>query len=134
MSDVTDLKLFFCFCQRSVKESEDVLQAPVDDEGTVKDFCGQTCMSSFNYKKSVTIGIPMVPVKSHSQCCMCNRYCIVRDRKLMKSKKNISDSRRSPAAPVSLSSRRADMRSHTRSVCRNCAATAVSCASVTSTT
>ncbi|GLD59403.1 uncharacterized protein AKAME5_001140500 [Lates japonicus] len=64
------------FCLQVLTQSQDVLQAPVDTEGTMKDFCSQTCLSSFNYKKIMSTKIPVVPLASHSQCSMCNRYCI----------------------------------------------------------
>ncbi len=65
---------------RAITESQGILQAPVDTEGTVKDFCSQTCLSSFNYKKIMSSKIPIMPVASQSQCNMCSRYCIVRDK------------------------------------------------------
>ncbi|KAM6974369.1 uncharacterized protein LKV04_016014 [Tautogolabrus adspersus] len=64
------------FCLQAISQSKKVLQAPVDDEGTLKDFCCQTCMSSFNYKRMMSSKVPIVPVASHSQCNMCSRYCI----------------------------------------------------------
>lgn len=65
---------------RAITQSQDVLQAPVDTEGTVKDFCSQTCLSSFNYKKIMSTKMPITPVASQSQCSICSRYCIVRDK------------------------------------------------------
>ncbi|XP_054873571.1 zinc finger MYM-type protein 4-like isoform X3 [Amphiprion ocellaris] len=64
------------FCLQVITQHQDVLQASVDNEGTEKDFCSQTCLSSFNYKSSVSSKIPVVPIASHSQCSMCSRYCI----------------------------------------------------------
>ncbi|XP_060948228.1 uncharacterized protein LOC133025555 [Limanda limanda] len=64
------------FCLEEVRESQDVLQFPVEPEGTLKDFCSQACLSSFNYEKIVSTKIPIVPLASHSQCSMCGRYCI----------------------------------------------------------
>ncbi|XP_056256201.1 uncharacterized protein LOC130184300 isoform X2 [Seriola aureovittata] len=64
------------FCLQLMTQSQHVLQAPVDNEGTMKDFCSQTCLSSFNYKKIMSTKIPILPVSSHSQCSMCSRYCI----------------------------------------------------------
>ncbi|XP_047200190.1 uncharacterized protein LOC118124568 [Hippoglossus stenolepis] len=64
------------FCLEEVRESQDVLQFPVEPEGTLKDFCSRACLSSFNYKKVVSTKIPIVPLASHSQCSMCGRYCI----------------------------------------------------------
>lgn len=65
---------------RVIREPQDILEAPLDNEGTKKDFCSQTCLSSFNYKKQVSTKIPMALISSHSQCSMCSRYCIVRDQ------------------------------------------------------
>ncbi|XP_029298586.1 LOW QUALITY PROTEIN: uncharacterized protein LOC115015426 [Cottoperca gobio] len=64
------------FCLQGITQPQDVLQAPVDDEGTMKDFCSQACLSSFNYKKITLTKVPLVPVGSQSQCSMCSRYCI----------------------------------------------------------
>ncbi|CAJ1082997.1 uncharacterized protein LOC117827743 isoform X1 [Xyrichtys novacula] len=66
----------FCLQAITRRTKTKVLQAPVDDEGTMKDFCGQTCMSSFNYKRMMSTKVAIVPVASHSQCNMCSRYCI----------------------------------------------------------
>ncbi|XP_053302208.1 uncharacterized protein LOC128461349 isoform X1 [Pleuronectes platessa] len=64
------------FCLEEVRESQDVLQFPVEPEGTLKDFCSRACLSSFNYMKTLSTKIPIVPLASHSQCSMCGRYCI----------------------------------------------------------
>ncbi|XP_049890842.1 uncharacterized protein LOC126384039 isoform X1 [Epinephelus moara] len=64
------------FCLQGIAQRQDILQAPVDNDGTKKDFCSQTCLSSFNYKKIMSTKIPLVPLASHSQCSMCSRYCI----------------------------------------------------------
>ncbi|XP_034560363.1 uncharacterized protein LOC117827743 isoform X3 [Notolabrus celidotus] len=70
-------KMSCTYCLQPItKRTKRVLQAPVDDEGTMKDFCSQTCMSSFNYKRMMSTKVAIVPVASHSQCNMCNRYCI----------------------------------------------------------
>ncbi|XP_042370235.1 zinc finger MYM-type protein 4-like, partial [Plectropomus leopardus] len=64
------------FCLQLIGQPQSVLQAPVDDKGTKKDFCSQACLSSFNYKRSLSTKMPVVPVPSQSQCSMCSRYCI----------------------------------------------------------
>ncbi|XP_038581361.1 zinc finger MYM-type protein 4-like [Micropterus salmoides] len=64
------------FCLQAITKNEDVLPAPVDTDGTMKDFCSQTCLSSFNYKRIMSTKIPIAPVASQSQCSMCSRYCI----------------------------------------------------------
>ncbi|XP_039675539.1 uncharacterized protein LOC120570916 isoform X4 [Perca fluviatilis] len=64
------------FCLQGIAAQQDILQAPVDNEGTLKDFCSQSCLSSFSYKSIMSTKIPLVPVSSQSQCSMCSRYCI----------------------------------------------------------
>ncbi|XP_062291642.1 uncharacterized protein LOC133996101 isoform X2 [Scomber scombrus] len=64
------------FCLQVITQPQDILEAPVDNEGQIKDFCSQTCFSSFNYKRIVSTKIPIVPVASQSQCSICSRYCI----------------------------------------------------------
>ncbi|XP_044027833.1 uncharacterized protein LOC122864451 isoform X2 [Siniperca chuatsi] len=64
------------FCLQAITQHQDVLQAPVDTEETMKDFCSQTCLSSFSYKRIMSTKIPIVPLASQSQCSMCSRYCI----------------------------------------------------------
>uniref|UniRef100_A0A3Q3BGJ4 TRASH domain-containing protein n=1 Tax=Kryptolebias marmoratus TaxID=37003 RepID=A0A3Q3BGJ4_KRYMA len=60
---------------REMKNSQDIVQAEADTTGT-KDFCSQTCLSSFKYKRIVSTKLPLVPAASHSQCSVCSRYCI----------------------------------------------------------
>ncbi|KAM4725686.1 zinc finger MYM-type protein 4-like [Anableps anableps] len=48
----------------------------LDDEGTKKDFCSQSCLSSFNYKRVMSTKLPIVPAASQSQCSVCSRFCI----------------------------------------------------------
>ncbi|XP_028452609.1 zinc finger MYM-type protein 4-like [Perca flavescens] len=64
------------FCLQGIAPQQDILQAPVDNEGTMKDFCNQSCLSSFSYKNIMSTKIPLVPVSSQSQCSMCSRYFI----------------------------------------------------------
>ncbi|XP_041811390.1 uncharacterized protein LOC121619625 isoform X2 [Chelmon rostratus] len=64
------------FCLQAITQSQGVLQAPGDNEETMKDFCSQTCLSSFNYKTIMSTKIHMGPFASQSQCSMCSRYCI----------------------------------------------------------
>ncbi|KAM6899530.1 zinc finger MYM-type protein 4-like [Xenentodon cancila] len=64
------------FCLQVITKPQAVLQAPVDDEGTKKDFCNKICLSSFNYKKIVSQKTSVTSVALHSQCSMCTRYCV----------------------------------------------------------
>lgn len=65
---------------RVITHSQNSIQAQLDNEETVKDFCSQNCLSSFYYKANVSTKIPIMPVGAHSQCGVCGRYCIVRDK------------------------------------------------------
>ncbi|XP_014851727.1 PREDICTED: uncharacterized protein LOC106923279 isoform X2 [Poecilia mexicana] len=64
------------FCLREIVKLQSVLQAAVDDAGTKKDFCSQSCLSSFNYKRIMSTKPPVVPAGSRSQCSVCSRFCI----------------------------------------------------------
>ncbi|XP_034748086.1 uncharacterized protein LOC117956880 isoform X2 [Etheostoma cragini] len=64
------------FCLQGITPQQNVIQALVENEGTRKDFCSQSCLSSFSYKTIVSTKIPLVPVASQSQCSMCSRFCI----------------------------------------------------------
>ncbi|XP_068603715.1 zinc finger MYM-type protein 4-like [Brachionichthys hirsutus] len=64
------------FCHKAITQPKDVLRAPVDAEETIKEFCSQSCLSSFNCKRLMANRIPIVHVTSHSQCSICSKYCI----------------------------------------------------------
>ncbi|XP_034401108.1 uncharacterized protein LOC117738995 isoform X2 [Cyclopterus lumpus] len=64
------------FCLQEITQPQDAIQAPVDNVGTMKDFCCVTCLSASHYKSIVSTKIPLVPVALQSQCSMCSRYCI----------------------------------------------------------
>uniref|UniRef100_A0A8C7KWL9 Zinc finger MYM-type protein 4-like n=1 Tax=Oncorhynchus kisutch TaxID=8019 RepID=A0A8C7KWL9_ONCKI len=50
------------YCLKEIANPKDVITAPVDTMGTVKDFCSQTCLSSFNFKRN--------------SCSMCKKACV----------------------------------------------------------
>ncbi|XP_067341184.1 zinc finger MYM-type protein 4-like isoform X2 [Channa argus] len=69
-------------CQKVIFRPQDVILAP-DGKGTMKEFCSQNCLTSFNYKKNAfnlrkTIGTKKTPqpITPQSLCSMCTRYCI----------------------------------------------------------
>uniref|UniRef100_UPI003AB04B55 zinc finger MYM-type protein 4 n=1 Tax=Centroberyx gerrardi TaxID=166262 RepID=UPI003AB04B55 len=64
------------YCFKLILRPQDVILAPVDANGTMKDFCGQTCLSSFNYKRNISTNIPLQQIASKSLCSICTRYCI----------------------------------------------------------
>ncbi|MEQ2217368.1 hypothetical protein XENOCAPTIV_007121, partial [Xenoophorus captivus] len=59
-----------------IMKPQSVLQAAVDNEGTKKDFCSQSCLSSFNYKRIMSTKLPVIPAASQPQCSVCSRFCI----------------------------------------------------------
>ncbi|XP_034027943.1 uncharacterized protein LOC117512091 [Thalassophryne amazonica] len=64
------------FCFQAFKQSESIIQAAADD-GSMKNFCSQTCRASFNYKRIMSSKMP--PAAPHSICSICSictRYCI----------------------------------------------------------
>ncbi|XP_029370194.1 zinc finger MYM-type protein 4-like isoform X2 [Echeneis naucrates] len=63
-------------CSKVITQSQQGLQAQVDTDRTMKDFCSQTCVSTFNYKKITATKIPIMPLTPHSQCSVCSRSCI----------------------------------------------------------
>ncbi|KAM3858577.1 zinc finger MYM-type protein 4-like [Diretmus argenteus] len=73
------------YCLKMIMRPQDVILAPVDAKGTVKDFCSQTCLSSFNYKRSVSTKTPLKPISSQSVCSMCSRYCVSKHEVILNS-------------------------------------------------
>ncbi|MEQ2174633.1 hypothetical protein GOODEAATRI_009842, partial [Goodea atripinnis] len=59
-----------------IMKPQSVLQAAIDNEGTKKDFCSQSCLSSFNYKRIMSTKLPVIPAASQPQCSVCSRFCI----------------------------------------------------------
>ncbi|XP_026204181.1 zinc finger MYM-type protein 4 isoform X2 [Anabas testudineus] len=69
-------------CQKVIFRPQDVILAP-DVKGTMKEFCSQNCLTSFNYKKNAfsyrkTIAAKkqLPPQLPQSLCSMCTRCCI----------------------------------------------------------
>ncbi|TNM92910.1 hypothetical protein fugu_018312, partial [Takifugu bimaculatus] len=67
-------------CQKVISQPQDAVQGPVDSEKTKKDFCRQSCLSSFNYKRLTSAKLPLMPDTSQSLCSVCSRYCHVRNK------------------------------------------------------
>lgn len=67
---------------REIANPKDVITAPVDTMGTVKDFCSQTCLSSFNFKRNSavsTLSSSLSTMTGAVKCSMCKKACVVRD-------------------------------------------------------
>eukprot|EP00063_Salmo_salar_P022540 XP_013997375.1 PREDICTED: zinc finger MYM-type protein 4-like isoform X1 [Salmo salar] len=66
------------YCLKEVANPKDVITAPVDTMGTVKDFCSQTCLSSFNFKRNSAVSTlsSLSTMTVAVKCSMCKKACI----------------------------------------------------------
>uniref|UniRef100_A0A674BVC7 Zinc finger MYM-type protein 4-like n=1 Tax=Salmo trutta TaxID=8032 RepID=A0A674BVC7_SALTR len=66
------------YCLKEVANPKDVITAPVDTMGTVKDFCSQTCLSSFNFKRNSAVSTlsSLTTMTVAVKCSMCKKACI----------------------------------------------------------
>uniref|UniRef100_UPI0037E71B6F zinc finger MYM-type protein 4-like n=1 Tax=Semicossyphus pulcher TaxID=241346 RepID=UPI0037E71B6F len=69
-------------CQKLIFRPQDVILSP-DNKGAMKEFCSQTCLTAFNYKKNPANFRPSSnpkettqPTAPQSLCSMCTRYCV----------------------------------------------------------
>ncbi|KAJ8334752.1 hypothetical protein SKAU_G00403910 [Synaphobranchus kaupii] len=65
------------YCLKEIENPKDVIIAPVDMAGTVKDFCSQSCLSSFDFKRKTavsTLSSEGVTIK----CSVCNSMAVIR--------------------------------------------------------
>ncbi|XP_064203342.1 zinc finger MYM-type protein 4 isoform X5 [Anguilla rostrata] len=65
------------YCLKDIENPKDVIIAPVDMAGTVKDFCSQSCLSSFDFKRKTavsTLSSEGVTIK----CSVCNNMAVIR--------------------------------------------------------
>ncbi|XP_075995646.1 zinc finger MYM-type protein 4 [Genypterus blacodes] len=71
-SSVPTLKTLakICYsCQKMILRPQDVILAPVDAKGIMKEFCGQSCLTSFNLNSSASL---------ESACSMCSKCSIAK--------------------------------------------------------
>uniref|UniRef100_A0A8C8D3L1 TRASH domain-containing protein n=1 Tax=Oncorhynchus tshawytscha TaxID=74940 RepID=A0A8C8D3L1_ONCTS len=64
---------------REIANPKDVITAPVDTMGTVKDFCSQTCLSSFNFKRNSAVSTHSSSLSTMTgavKCSMCKKACV----------------------------------------------------------
>ncbi|XP_035651040.2 zinc finger MYM-type protein 4-like isoform X2 [Oncorhynchus keta] len=67
------------YCLKEIANPKDVITAPVDTMGTVKDFCSQTCLSSFNFKRNSavsTLSSSLSTMTGAVKCSMCKKACV----------------------------------------------------------
>uniref|UniRef100_A0A4W4F2L1 TRASH domain-containing protein n=1 Tax=Electrophorus electricus TaxID=8005 RepID=A0A4W4F2L1_ELEEL len=65
------------YCLKEISNPKDVIIAPVDSAGAVKDFCSQKCLSAFNYKRDGANSVLATDQKS-TKCSMCPKTCTMR--------------------------------------------------------
>uniref|UniRef100_A0A8B9K5K1 Zinc finger MYM-type protein 4 n=1 Tax=Astyanax mexicanus TaxID=7994 RepID=A0A8B9K5K1_ASTMX len=65
------------YCLREISNPKDVIIAPVDSAGAVKDFCSQKCLSAFNFKRDSAKASLGGSSKS-TKCSMCQKACTTR--------------------------------------------------------
>ncbi|XP_062866416.1 zinc finger MYM-type protein 4 [Trichomycterus rosablanca] len=60
------------YCHKEISNPKDVIMAPVDSAGTVRNFCSQKCLSGFKYKRD---GVNPALISEHSagKCSMCQK-------------------------------------------------------------
>uniref|UniRef100_A0AAZ3QY31 TRASH domain-containing protein n=1 Tax=Oncorhynchus tshawytscha TaxID=74940 RepID=A0AAZ3QY31_ONCTS len=67
------------YCFKEIANPKDVITAPVDTMGTVKDFCSQTCLSSFNFKRNSAVSTHSSSLSTMTgavKCSMCKKACV----------------------------------------------------------
>ncbi|XP_028820092.1 zinc finger MYM-type protein 4 isoform X2 [Denticeps clupeoides] len=62
------------YCSKEILNPKDVIIAPVDKSGAVKDFCGQICLSSFTFKRDSVASTLLSDTKN--KCSMCKNYVV----------------------------------------------------------
>ncbi|XP_028675546.2 zinc finger MYM-type protein 4 [Erpetoichthys calabaricus] len=65
------------YCLKEIQNPKDVIIAPVDNIGTMKDFCSQACLTAFDFKRKTvqsTVSNEGVTIK----CSMCQKTAIIR--------------------------------------------------------
>ncbi|XP_066530244.1 zinc finger MYM-type protein 4 isoform X2 [Hoplias malabaricus] len=62
-------KICHC-CLKGIPNPKDVILSPVDSAGTMKNFCSQKCLSTFNYKRD--------SANCSSKCSICQKLCPTR--------------------------------------------------------
>ncbi|XP_023687950.2 zinc finger MYM-type protein 4 isoform X2 [Paramormyrops kingsleyae] len=63
-------------CQKEIKNPKDVIMAPVDSTGSMKDFCSHNCLTEFDVLKKAAAST--VTDGSTIKCGMCQKTAVVR--------------------------------------------------------
>ncbi|KAJ8333266.1 hypothetical protein SKAU_G00421620 [Synaphobranchus kaupii] len=63
-------------CLKDIGNPKDVIIAPVDASGTVKDFCSQACLSSFDFKRSGS-SAKQPAAETAIKCSMCKKTAVI---------------------------------------------------------
>ncbi|XP_076864669.1 zinc finger MYM-type protein 4 isoform X2 [Brachyhypopomus gauderio] len=65
------------YCLKEIANPKDVIIAPVDSAGAVKDFCSQKCLSAFNYKRDGANSVLKADQKT-IKCSTCQKACTMK--------------------------------------------------------
>ncbi|XP_068125208.1 zinc finger MYM-type protein 4 isoform X2 [Hyperolius riggenbachi] len=63
-------------CSKIIANPKDVITAPFDDPGGSKDFCSQSCLSTYEFKRKVSVTIHTNSVST--KCSVCLRNAVIR--------------------------------------------------------
>ncbi|KAJ8000005.1 hypothetical protein DPEC_G00200320 [Dallia pectoralis] len=73
------------YCLKEIANPKDVITAPVDTVGTVKNFCGQICLSSFDFKRNSAVStLSSTSTTGSLICSMCKKACISKHEVILK--------------------------------------------------
>lgn len=61
---------------RLILQPQDIILSPAGKD-TIKEFCTQSCLTTFNEKKNNATQKPSQTVGLQSRCSMCSKFCIV---------------------------------------------------------
>ncbi|XP_072532060.1 zinc finger MYM-type protein 4 isoform X2 [Salminus brasiliensis] len=65
------------YCLKDIPNPKDVIIAPVDSAGAVKDFCSQKCLSTFNFKRD-SANSSLTADSNSTKCSICQKACATR--------------------------------------------------------
>ncbi|XP_017548695.1 zinc finger MYM-type protein 4 isoform X1 [Pygocentrus nattereri] len=65
------------YCLKEIPNPKDVIIAPVDSAGAMKDFCSQKCLSAFNYKRD-SANSALSADHNGTKCSICQKACPTR--------------------------------------------------------
>ncbi|XP_026156664.1 uncharacterized protein LOC113126760 [Mastacembelus armatus] len=62
-------------CLQVIMRPQNIILAPVDDSGTMKELCSEMCLSSVQSKRSIAAPKPPPLLGPRTECRMCAKFC-----------------------------------------------------------